>query len=61
MSSNPAAAVASFGKALYPHLPSLSEETLSRRTVGQGEPKTGQNYRMAYFSPNSQDVFKGCL
>ena len=31
MSSNPAAAVASFGKALYPHLPSLSEETLSRR------------------------------
>ena len=32
MSSNPAAAVAPFGKALYPHLPSLSEETLSRRS-----------------------------
>ena len=30
--SNPAAAIAPFGKALYPHLPSLSEETLSRRS-----------------------------
>ena len=31
MISNPAAAVTPFGTALYPHLPSLSEETLSRR------------------------------
>ena len=36
------------GQSALSSLPSLSEETLSRRTVGQGEPKTGQKQKYRF-------------